>query len=132
MSQKTPQLPEESALRVFDAQQLGELARGYDQAKPEQEAREHRLGYEVRERSQPEEAGEHEDPAAQDRQGCGQGEILVSVAGRNLADSGCRNGGRRRGGADRELPRGSESRVAEQRQGVANSAACAKRWSSPP
>ena len=68
---------EEVPLAGGQPEQLGKLADGDDQRQAEDEARDHRLGEEVRDEPEPDDPGQEQDHADDEREG--RGECRVSA-----------------------------------------------------
>ena len=81
-----PQLLEEVAVLLLDAEELRHLADDDRQGETDDEALEHRLGDEAGEEAEPEQAGDEREDAGHQGEHAGEGEDVVDAAGRQIGD----------------------------------------------
>jgi hypothetical protein len=112
---KVPELLEEVAAALLDAEQLGKLAHDDREREPDDEPLEHRLRDEVGDEAQPQQAGDHGDDARRDRERRRQRDELARAGGRELGHGGGGERGRRGHGTGDQVPRAAEGGVQDQR-----------------
>ena len=112
----SPELLEEVALLLLDAEQLGHLADDDGQGEADDEALEHRLGDEVGEEPEAQQSGAEGEHAGHQGEHAGERRDVVGAARRQVGD---RRRGQRRGRRHRpddEVARAAERGVEDQRR----------------
>ena len=112
----SPQLLEEVALLLLDAEQLGHLADDDRQGEADDEPLEHRLGDEVGEEPEAQQSGAERQHPGHQGEHAGERQHLVGPAGREVGDRRRRQRGGGRHRADDEVAGAAEGGVEDQRR----------------